>query len=93
MKNSPRMLLLFAFFVVGGAHHLFAQAPANNNCANATLLGPAATCVPTAGTTQNATYTNAAGDCGGNQPDVWYRFVATSTETRYGWTAGFTSMG
>ncbi len=58
----------------------FAQAPANDNCANATLLTPALACNPTAGTTQNATNSNAPGNCSGGQHDVWYKFVATATK-------------
>ena len=53
--------------------------PANNACANAIMLTPAATCVPTAGTTENATGSNQSSACGNTQQDVWYSFVATGT--------------
>lgn len=80
MKNFTTIFLLAAFFVAGGASRLSAQAPANDNCANAILLTPAATCNPTAGTTQNATNSNAPGNCAGGQRDVWYKFVATNVK-------------
>ena len=54
--------------------------PANDNCANATLLTPASTCVPTAGNTVDATGGGQGSPCGTTQPDVWYRFVATAAE-------------
>ncbi len=79
MKNFTRIFLLSAFLVVGEASRLSAQAPINDNCANATLLTPVLACNPTAGTTQNATNSNAPGNCGGGQHDVWYKFVATNT--------------
>jgi hypothetical protein len=61
-----------------------AAAPANDNCANATVLTPGATCVPTNGTTAGATTSGLAvqacfGFTGTAEDDVWYQFVATST--------------
>jgi len=55
--------------------------PANDNCADATLLvaGATLTCTsPTAGTTVGATQ-SLAGCTGVADDDVWYKFVATST--------------
>ena len=80
MQNFAAIFLLSTFFTISGIPRLFAQAPANDNCVNATLLTPALACNPTAGTTQNATNSNAPGNCGGGQHDVWYRFVATATD-------------
>lgn len=57
-------------------------APANDNCANATLLTVGTSCSPTNGTVDQATQSIAAVDCqtfvGNANDDVWYRFVATS---------------
>ncbi|MBH8559965.1 fibronectin type III domain-containing protein [Hymenobacter negativus] len=57
--------------------------PANDDCAGAITLTPAATCTPTTGTTVGATQSQAPIVCGsytGNSDDdVWYRFVATAT--------------
>jgi hypothetical protein len=56
-------------------------APANDNCANATLLTVGSACAPTSGTVDQATQSLAAVDCatfvGNANDDVWYRFVAT----------------
>jgi len=59
-------------------------APANDNCATATVLTPAATCVngtsQTTGTLVNATGSGIAAACGGSSnDDVWYRFTAAHT--------------
>ena len=55
-------------------------APANDNCANATLLTVGTACVATNGTVDQATQSLAAIDCatfiGNADDDVWYRFVA-----------------
>ncbi|MEP6645568.1 MAG: HYR domain-containing protein [Saprospiraceae bacterium] len=57
--------------------------PANDDCANATTLTPAATCTPTNGTTVGATQSIPAITCasftGTADDDVWYKFVATAT--------------
>ncbi len=57
-------------------------APANDNCANATLLTVGTSCSPTNGTVDQATQSIAAVDCatfvGNANDDVWYRFVATA---------------
>ncbi|WP_298513753.1 GEVED domain-containing protein [uncultured Kordia sp.] len=61
--------------------------PSNDDCANAIALGvsPTDTCVTSAsGTTENATQSIAAINCGGTtgdaDDDVWYSFVATAFE-------------
>ncbi|HLK98585.1 MAG TPA: T9SS type A sorting domain-containing protein [Hymenobacter sp.] len=66
----------------------WAQAPANDECANATLLTPAATCTPV--TTTNANATASAGAPPASQScfglssrvinnDVWYRVVVPAS--------------
>jgi hypothetical protein len=61
-------------------------APANNDCADATTLTPAATCNPVAGTSVGATQSAAPSTCTGFTStvanDVWYSFVATRTSHR-----------
>ncbi len=67
---------------------LFSQAPANDNCAGAITLTSGVTCAPNggiAGTLNNATrsITTAVGTscvAWSNNYDVWYRFVAVSTQ-------------
>lgn len=55
-------------------------APANDLCANATLLTSATSCSSTAGTLLNSTGTSSIpGDCGATgSPEVWYKFVAAT---------------
>ena len=53
----------------------FTTAPTNDLCANAPVLAPATTCAGTAGTVGGATTSATDGKL-----DVWYSFVATSTE-------------
>ncbi len=77
LKGTIR-LAIFLFLPI------FSFAQPNNLCGNATLLTSSTTCVNTAGTITGATYTTIAGACGagtpaGNRNDVWYRFVANST--------------
>jgi hypothetical protein len=62
--------------------NVYAQIPANDNCANAVLLTSGTSCVNTTGTVQNATSSGVAvAPCTGNpNDDVWYRFVTTSTD-------------
>ena len=59
-------------------------APANDECDNAVMLTPGATCVPTAGSTLGATESLAAITCNtftsNVANDVWYSFMATGTE-------------
>lgn len=58
-------------------------APANNDCAGATVLTVNSSCVPTSGTTASATQSIAAITCatftGDANDDVWYRFTATAS--------------
>jgi hypothetical protein len=51
----------------------------SNACATATVLTSGTSCVTTAGTTTGATYVTGTGNACGNQPDVWYQFVAQTT--------------
>lgn len=58
-------------------------APANNDCAGAILLTEGTTCSPTAGTIAGATASTPTTTCDGTaNDDVWYRFVATSANTK-----------
>ena len=66
----------------------WAQAPANDECANATLLTPAATCTPLGTTNANATASAgappASASCFGLSSrvinnDVWYRLVVPAS--------------
>ncbi|MBK9146503.1 MAG: hypothetical protein IPM12_01645 [Flavobacteriales bacterium] len=61
------------------------NAPVNDLCANATLIGVNATCVASAGTTENATQSVAPAACSGftatSANDVWYTFTATAAST------------
>ena len=59
-----------------------AQAPANDNCASATLLTSATSCTNTNGTVANATNSGVpVGSCTGTpDDDVWYRFITASTD-------------
>ena len=53
----------------------------NNLCTAAIVLTSGYTCSATTGTLTGATYTAFPGDCGGGggRPDVWYSFVAQTT--------------
>jgi hypothetical protein len=71
--------------------------PANDECANAVLLTPAAACTTTSGTVLGATQSLAASTCGTSTSpatarDVWYWFVATSASQVVTATAGFTPV-
>lgn len=72
--NTPGTALTFDICVTD-------PPPANDLCAGAILLTSGATCVNTTGTLTGATYTVIPTlGCGiGNRNDVWYRFVALST--------------
>ncbi len=63
-----------------GSSELRGAAPANDNCANATLLTVGTSCAPVNGTVDQATQSIAGVDCatfiGNANDDVWYRFVA-----------------
>ncbi|HEX2618464.1 MAG TPA: hypothetical protein VHL57_13040, partial [Flavobacteriales bacterium] len=69
--------------VVGPAGELRGAPPANDNCANATLIASATSCTTTTGNVAGATQSIAALVCntfeGDADDDVWYRFVATNT--------------
>lgn len=68
---------LFVFIFL--SKNLSAQ-PSNNDCANAILLTSSTTCINTAGDAANATYSGIASSCAGTvRYDVWYKFVAAST--------------
>jgi hypothetical protein len=74
-------IVLIIFFNVFSPSLSFAQ-PVNNLCAGAISLTSAniAPPVPQAGTLVLATYTATATSCGtANRPDVWYTFVAHSS--------------
>jgi PQQ-dependent dehydrogenase (s-GDH family) len=82
MRVTLRSLLIPVFMLV--ANFVFAQAPANDQCSNATVLtGYSNTCSSTtAGTVLNATNSgiSANASCGGTpDDDVWYKFVAVSS--------------
>ena len=73
-KNS--LLIMLLLFVQG---MLFAQAPANDLCANATLISSGTSCSTTAGTLLNSTSTASLPACGvAASADVWYKFIAKS---------------
>ena len=59
--------------------------PANDLCDSATPIGVNATCVGTAGTTENATQSLAPAACSGftaaSASDVWFSFTAVGTST------------
>lgn len=82
----PTLVLGFriAIFITGllFCTTVYAQIPANDNCAASVLLTSNSSCVNTAGTVQNATSSGVAvAPCTGNpNDDVWYRFVTTSTD-------------
>jgi PQQ-dependent dehydrogenase (s-GDH family) len=67
-----KRLVLFVLSIVLSCH-LFAQAPVNNDCANATNIPLGTTA---SGTLRNATNQNSIGSCGTNK-DVWYKFTVT----------------
>jgi hypothetical protein len=56
------------------------SAPANDNCAGAFSLTPAAGCVLTAGSTLNATLSATPACVGNSADDVWFSFVANATD-------------
>jgi large repetitive protein len=65
------------FVLILSVYSVYAQAPANVDCANAVVLTSANTCSPTAGTNvgvENSEYDG----CDFNKYMVWYQFTATS---------------
>jgi hypothetical protein len=99
MKPSVRFrthLSTALLFILGYIcpFNAFAQ-PVNNLCGSSVLLTSTTSCTPTAGTLVAATYTAVAGACGssgGNRNDVWYRFVAASTNPYISITSGPANM-
>ncbi|HXB11760.1 MAG TPA: gliding motility-associated C-terminal domain-containing protein [Bacteroidia bacterium] len=57
-----------------------ATPPVNDNCAGATSITPNSSCVLTAGTSYGATYSSASNCNGTPDDDVWYTFVANSSQ-------------
>ena len=58
-------------------------APSNNDCAGATLITEGVSCTPTTGTVAGATASVPTTVCDGTaNDDVWYKFVATSANTK-----------
>ena len=83
-KNSVVSLVLVSMaFFFAGFTSLMAAAPPNDAFANAQLVAVSTgACVPTNGTSIDATDENAPNDCilgMGFQNSVWYQFVATAT--------------
>ncbi len=69
---------LLSFLIIAGSKNSFAQAPANNTCANAILLNSSPTCTTVSGTLLRATTSN-SGTCVQANQEVWYKFVAKTT--------------
>ncbi|WDO14432.1 T9SS type A sorting domain-containing protein [Flavobacterium sp. WW92] len=77
MKKQLFLFALFAFY-----WQTYAQAPSNDNCANAVSLSvnPGLNCTGgTSGTLSGATDSGFEADTGDADDDVWYSFVATAT--------------
>ena len=74
-------IALLIFFNLSFPSLSFAQ-PANDQFTSATALASNTTCVTTAGTLQSATVSSPAvpTTCGTPGGDVWYQFVAQSTD-------------
>lgn len=87
MKNYLQIILLVITLLVFSVQSAFAQ-PANNTCSGAQSVTPDGSCV--AGTTVAATdlWVGTVGCQAGNNPEVWYSFVATDTELDIAVTAG-----
>ncbi len=93
--KKPLLCLLATVFI---SSYLLAQVPANNTCnLTSPLLSSGRTCVATTGTVANATLDGTINTCAGTERyDVWYRFVAQSTNptiTLSNLGANFTSPG
>ena len=77
-----KFVLNFVIFSILTASTLFAQAPSNDECSNATLLTVGTSCNFVSGTSVNATASASIPDpsCGSTtRLDVWYRFVAPAS--------------
>ena len=81
LKIDPIWLWLFCIVFLL-PYNTAGQAPANDNCASATLLTSGTSCTNTTGTVANATNSGVpVGSCTGTpDDDVWYRFVTVSTD-------------
>lgn len=78
------------------ANFAYAQAPANDDCANATSLTMAAdeaSCVATSATTLNGTQSSAGYVCSGSwfADDVWFSFTTGATVNANGYTLRLTA--
>lgn len=74
-------ITIFMFFILMSSYFsTFAQAPANDLCANAFLVTSSTTCVPYPGggtlVGANPTAAAGAGCANANSADVWYKFTA-----------------
>ncbi|WP_300667060.1 PKD domain-containing protein [Fluviicola sp.] len=63
-------------------------APANDNCATATVITQSGSCTPTSGTVAGATNSGIASCTGTTDDDVWYTFTATATSATITRTTG-----
>jgi hypothetical protein len=71
---------LLAFSILATSFKAASQAPANDNCSNATLLTPGTSCSTVSATLLSATNSSVSGStCGTADDDVWFRFVAQQT--------------
>src|SRR5690606_14523910 len=85
--NTDYILRLLTLPTFAGTYTICVEtapdAPDNDDCANATVLVPAETCVPTSASSLAATESMAAASCSGwvspGANDVWFQFEATST--------------
>lgn len=101
MKNKyiKKTILFFGALILG--YQGFAQAPANNDCAGAILVTPAAdpgSCVPISVNTMGATQSTPVATCASasSDDDVWYYFVATNDTlvvTTSNYSSGITEVG
>src|SRR5690606_9779523 len=85
--NTDYILRLLTLPTFAGTYTICVEtapdAPDNDDCANATVLVPAETCVPTSASSLAATESMPAASCSGwtspSANDVWFQFEATST--------------
>ena len=82
MRSKFRFRTTLAVFLFIALPAILSAQPTNDNCAGAISISQGAGCTNTSGTLVNATYTAIISPCGqgtGNKPDVWYSFVASSS--------------
>lgn len=82
MRSKFRFRPTLAVFLFIALPAILSAQPTNDNCAGAISISQGAGCTNTSGTLVNATYTAIISPCGqgtGNKPDVWYSFVASSS--------------